>query len=208
MEPEDSLPCSQDPITGPYSRPDNSVHSLLPHLYKIHFNIILPSTPILPSGPFPWGFSIKMLYVSLFSPTRVTCPAHLILLDFITPLIFDAQHKLQSCSICRYPHPHLKSTQTWTHSATLQPLWEFVWPSRTMNRFIYCSISRHPRYRPCYRRTSLWRRIIQTIIFVFHIDVFWVMRQCTDVGYQLYRGLCLLPPVWSEDMRLGFLPGI
>jgi hypothetical protein len=42
MEPEVSLPCSQDPSTGPYPEPDQSIQYHPSCLSKIHFNIILP----------------------------------------------------------------------------------------------------------------------------------------------------------------------
>jgi hypothetical protein len=43
MEPEVSLPCSQEPSTGPYPEPDRS-SPYHPILSKIHFNIVHPPT--------------------------------------------------------------------------------------------------------------------------------------------------------------------
>ena len=47
----------------------------------------------LPSGLFPSGFSTKSLDACLLSPTQATCPAHLILLDLITQIIFGGQYR-------------------------------------------------------------------------------------------------------------------
>jgi hypothetical protein len=47
MQPEGSLPSSQEPSTGPYPQPDQS-SSYYPILAKIHFNIIHPSMPRSP----------------------------------------------------------------------------------------------------------------------------------------------------------------
>jgi hypothetical protein len=45
MEPEGSLPWSQQPATGPYPEPDESSLHLLTIFSKIHSNIIFPRTP-------------------------------------------------------------------------------------------------------------------------------------------------------------------
>ena len=45
MEPEGSLPHSQEPATYPYPEPDRSSQCPHPTSEKIHFNIIFPSTP-------------------------------------------------------------------------------------------------------------------------------------------------------------------
>jgi hypothetical protein len=47
------------------------------------------------SGLFPTGFPTNNLYTFLFSLIRATCPAHLILLDFIILIILGKEHNLE-----------------------------------------------------------------------------------------------------------------
>jgi len=92
MEPEGSLPHSQVPATCPYPEHLNPVHNPTSHFLKIHLNIILHLHLCPLSGLFPSGFPTKTLYTPLFSPTRATCPALLILLDFITRTILGEEY--------------------------------------------------------------------------------------------------------------------
>ena len=58
----------------------------------------------LPSGLFPSGFPIKTLYTPLLSLLRATCPAHLILPDFIIRTILGLEYRLLSSSLCNFLH--------------------------------------------------------------------------------------------------------
>jgi hypothetical protein len=66
MEPEGSLPCSQDPTTGPILSQINPVHNFPSYFPNIHSNIILPSTPRSSELSLPLGSPIKLSMVQVF----------------------------------------------------------------------------------------------------------------------------------------------
>jgi len=75
-----------------WASPIQSIH---PHPTSWRSNLILSTHRRLglPSGLLPSDFSTKTLHTPLSSPIRTTCPAHLILLDFITRTILSEENK-------------------------------------------------------------------------------------------------------------------
>jgi len=64
----------------------------------------------LPSSLFPSCFPTKTLYAPLLSPIRATCPAHLILLDFITGTIVGEKYRPFGYSLCSLLHSLVTSS--------------------------------------------------------------------------------------------------
>ena len=90
----------------------NPIQSTYPHPTSWR-SILILSTLLclgLSSGLFPSGFPTKTLYAFLSSSIRATCPAHLILLDFITRTISVEEYRSLSSSLCSLLHSPVTSS--------------------------------------------------------------------------------------------------
>jgi len=90
----------------------SSIQSTLPNPTPWRSILILSSHLCLglPSGLFPADFPTKTLYTPLIYLIRATCPAHLILLDFITWTTLGEQYRSLSSSLYRFFHSPIISS--------------------------------------------------------------------------------------------------
>ena len=94
-----------------YPEPARSSLYSTSHFQKIHLYIIFPFIPRSPKWSLSLsGIPTKTLYTPLLSPTRATCPAHLILLDLLTRTIFGEQYRSLSSSLYSFLHSPVTSS--------------------------------------------------------------------------------------------------
>ena len=150
------------------------------HILKILLNIILPSTPVSPQ----WTLSLNLIRQN---PTRAsplpigaTCPAHLILLSFITHTIFREQYRTSSSSLCCFLHSPVKSSLILSNNSLLIfkscSLW-MVAPYTTLGRKIY---TREPCFTPpCSSATCQCTAILNWRPVIFGLTTFGWHRSIT-----------------------------
>jgi hypothetical protein len=91
---------------NPILNQTNPFHTTSSYLCKIHLNITHSPT----SCSSKWSLSPSdippsNLYTFLFSPIRATCPAHIILIDFIIRIIIGEECRSCSSSLCSFLYP-------------------------------------------------------------------------------------------------------
>ena len=101
MKPEGSLFHSPTSATCPYPEPDHCSPWSRIRLLEDPFLMFFSHLRLrLPSGHIPSGLLTKTLYAFPLSPILTTYPAHLILLDLITRIIFGEECRSYSSSLC------------------------------------------------------------------------------------------------------------
>jgi hypothetical protein len=87
------------PPNGSILSQPNPVHTTTSHFFKIYPDIILPSTRGSPQWPLSFRLPHQTPIHTSLLPIRATCPAHLILIYFITRTILGEEYISWSFSL-------------------------------------------------------------------------------------------------------------
>ena len=138
MNPEGSLPPSQEPPPVPILSHINPIHAF-PYHFLSHFLLFSHLQLGLPSGLFPSGFPTKILYAPPLFPIRATFSAYLFFFELITRIKFDEQYRSLSSPLYTILHSLLpRPSQAQIFSSTLysQTPSVYVSPSAWVTMFL------------------------------------------------------------------------
>jgi len=80
----------------------NPLHTLQSNLFKIHFNIILPSMPKSSKWYLSFRFPHQNPVCISLLPSTQHMPCYFILLYMITPIMLGGEYKLWNFSLCNF----------------------------------------------------------------------------------------------------------
>jgi len=141
-------------MTGPCTQPFESS----PRPQRIILVITLPSMPKSSKRSLPFRFPDQN-YACIYLSQHVTCPTHLILLDFITLTMFGEETKLTSSSLLSPLKPPVISSNLGTN-ILLSTLF-----SNTLN--LWSSLKAKLIFTPIYRTGKII--VVHILIFIFYL---------------------------------------
>jgi len=149
-----------------------SIQSMPPHPTSWSSILILSSHLCLnlPSGLFPSGFPIRILYTPLLSPTYATCPAHLIFFYLITQTILGEEYRSLISSLCSFLHSPITSS--------------LLGPNILLSTLFFNTLSQHTSLNvsdqvACPHKTTGKIMVLHTLIFIFLDSKLEDKRFCT-----------------------------
>jgi hypothetical protein len=125
MEPEGSIPCSQEPPTLLYTETDSS------GLCKIYFTLFYHLCLLLSNSLLSPGFPAASLHAFLFCTMRATHSAYPTLLDFIIIMTSDDEYKSWRISVCNFFNLSVTRLLCWIILSSIL----LVWTRSVINHF-------------------------------------------------------------------------